>query len=193
MKFCILMGSPRINKNTAELCKPFIEELKNNKADVTYITLADKKISSCKGCYICQNVSDEYGCFQSDDMDNIIKEIIASDYLILATPIYSWYCPTEMKLVLDRLYGMNKFYGKGQGTLWGNQNVAIIATHGYDRKYAFDPFEMGIKRLCEHSKINYRGAYSVRDIDNVNSFKTEDAIEGSRKFALKLLSYNKLN
>jgi len=47
MKFCILMGSPRLHANTAELCKPFIEELKANGAEITYITLANKNVN-CK-------------------------------------------------------------------------------------------------------------------------------------------------
>lgn len=187
MKVCILMGSPRINKNTAELCKPFIKELEKNNAEVRYITLADKNISSCKGCYACQDVAGEYGCVQKDDMYPIIDDIIWADCIVLATPIYSWYCTTEMKAVLDRHYGMNKFYGSAEGSLWEGKSVAIIATHGYDREYAIEPFETGIKRLCVHSNLNYIGAYSVRDEDNIKSFQTEEAVRGSREFALSLL------
>ena len=62
MKVLVLMGSPRLQGNTAELCKPFMEELKDNGADVRYVTLADKNIAPCKGCYACQEVSGEYGC-----------------------------------------------------------------------------------------------------------------------------------
>ena len=49
-KICILMGSPRLNGNTAELLKPFISELENNGSIVDYIPLADKYILPCKGC-----------------------------------------------------------------------------------------------------------------------------------------------
>lgn len=45
--------------------------------------------------------------------------------------------------------------------------MAIIATHGYDREYGAGPFETGIKRLCEHSKLKYMGMYSVRDEDDL--------------------------
>ena len=41
MNVLILMGSPRLHGNTAELCKPFMEELKENGAEVRYVTLAD--------------------------------------------------------------------------------------------------------------------------------------------------------
>jgi len=188
MRVSIFMGSPRLNGNTAELCKPFIKELKENGADVAYITLHAKKIAPCKGCYACQQVTGEYGCVQHDDMQAIVDEIIKSDVIVLATPIYTWYCTPEMKAMLDRHYGLNKYYREGTGSLWAGKSVAILATHGYDRAYGADPFEMGIKRLCEHSKLNYLGMYSVRDEDDLASFQTPDAISGAKNFALNILN-----
>jgi hypothetical protein len=88
-----------------------------------------------------------------------------------------------MKVVLDRFYGMNKFYGSGKGLLWEGKICGIIATHGYDSQYGAGPFETGVKRLCEHSNLRYSGMYSVRDEDNKASFQTAEAINGAKKFA----------
>lgn len=90
--------------------------------------------------------------------------------------------------MLDRFYGMNKYYGKGKGSLWEGKKCAIIATHGYDALYAAEPFETGIKRLCEHSKLDYLGMYSVRDEDDLASFQTAEAIYGAKRFARLILS-----
>lgn len=190
MNVLILMGSPRLHGNTAELCKPFMEELKESGARVHYVTLADKNIHPCKGCYACQDVSGTYGCVQKDDMDSIVEEIQWADLIVMATPIYAWYCTAPMKNVLDRHYGLNKYYGSAEGSLWAGKKVAIIATHGYDRAYATDPFATGVERLCEHSKLTYIGMYSVRDEDNLASFQTEVAIEGAKNFAQKMLAAN---
>jgi multimeric flavodoxin WrbA len=187
MNFCVLMGSPRLKGNTAELLKPFLQELKNNGDYVTYIPLSEKNILPCKGCYTCQNISNEYGCVQEDDALEIMKKIIASDCVVFATPIYSWYCTSPMKALLDRHFGLNKFYGKAEGSLWEGKKVAIIATHGYDTEYGAGPFETGIKRLCEHSNLEYMGMYSVRDEDDLASFQTKEAMTGARKFARKLM------
>lgn len=187
MKFCILMGSPRLKGNTVELLKPFISELEQNKAEVDYITLQDKNIQPCKGCYSCQNVNGAYGCIQQDDVAEIMDSIISCDCLILATPIYTWYCTAPMKALLDRHYGLNKYYGKAKGSLWKGKKIAIITTHGYDAEYGAGPFEAGIKRLCEHSKLEYLGMYSVRDEDDLASFQTVEAMEGAQLFARKLL------
>lgn len=186
MNALILMGSPRLQGNTAELCKPFMEELKENGAEVRYVTLADKNIGPCKGCYACQNVSGEYGCVQSDEMP--VSDILWADLIVLATPIYAWYCAAPMKNVLDRHYGFNKYYGSGSGSLWAGKKVAILATHGYKGAYATDPFELGIQRLCKHSGLEYLGLYSVRDEDNLASFRTAEAVAGAREFARKVLA-----
>ena len=187
MKFCIIMGSPRLNGNTAELLKPFISELERSGNAVDYIPLAGKNIQPCKGCYACQQIEGAYGCVQKDDAGPIMEKIIASDCIVFATPIYTWYCTAPMKALLDRHYGLNKFYGKAGGSLWAGKKVAIIATHGYDSGYGAEPFETGIKRLCEHSHLTYCGMYSVRDEDDLASFQTADAVSGARNFALQFL------
>lgn len=188
MNVLILMGSPRLGGNTAELCKPFISELEQSGASVRYVTLADKNINPCKGCYACQNVADNYGCVQKDDMP--ADDILWTDVIVLATPIYAWYCAAPMKNVLDKHYGFNKYYGSAEGTLWGGKKVAILATHGYDQRYATEPFEMGVVRLCKHSGLEYVGLYSVQDEDDLASFQTEAAVNGAKAFARRLLNKN---
>ena len=185
MNVLILMGSPRLQGNTAELCKPFMEELTDGGAQVRYVTLADRKIQPCRGCYACQDVNGAYGCVQKDEMP--VDDILWADLMVLATPIYAWYCAAPMKNVLDRHYGFNKFYGSAEGSLWAGKRVAILATHGYAGAYATDPFEMGVQRLCSHSNLTYVGLYSVQDEDNLASFQTEAAVAGARAFAKKVL------
>ena len=186
MNVLVLMGSPRLHGNTAELCKPFMDEAAKCGAQVKYVTLADKHILPCKGCYCCQDRAGEYGCIQDDDMP--VAEILWADLIVLATPIYAWYCAAPMKNVLDRHYGFNKFYGSAGGCLWEGRKVAILATHGYPDVYATDPFAMGVERLCIHSNLQYMGIYSVRDEDNLASFRTPEAVNGARAFARKLLA-----
>ncbi len=193
MKFCILMGSPRLRGNTAELCKPFIAELQRHGQEVRYITLADKQIASCKSCYVCQDISGEYGCAQHDDMVEIVDNILWADCIVLATPIYSWYCTTEMKAVLDRHYGLNKYYRSASGSLWAGKRLALLLTHGYEREYATQPFVMGIQRLCEHSNLVYGGMASVRDIDDLPSFQTPEAIQEAETFARELIKDEKMS
>jgi multimeric flavodoxin WrbA len=188
MQICILNGSPRLHGNTAELLKPFVEELKQSDAKLDNFTIVQKNVASCKGCYHCQDVQDAYGCYQQDDMHEIAKSIMESDLIVLATPIYIWYCTPELKCVLDRFYGLAKYYRSAKGNFVEDKRVAILATHGYDAAYAADPFVIGIQRMCEHYHMRYDGMYSVRDVDDLKSFQTKQAISGAKEFARYLLN-----
>lgn len=190
MNICILNGSPRLNGNTAELLKPFCEELTSSGATVNLIPLVKRNIASCKGCYHCQDVQDAYGCSQKDDMQEVAQAILQSDLIVLATPIYTWYCTAELKAVLDRFYGFSKYYRSAKGNLVEGKRVAILATHGYDASYAADPFVIGIQRMCEHYHMLYDGMYSVRDVDDLASFQTKKAQSGAREFGQYLLRKN---
>jgi len=190
MNICILNGSPRLHGNTAELLKPFCEELAAGEAHVTAISLTELKIASCKGCYHCQDIPNEYGCVQKDDMHAVAQAVLESDLIVLATPIYTWFCTAELKAVLDRFYGLAKFYRSIKGNLVEGKRLAILATHGYDASYAADPFVIGIQRMCEHYHMRYDGMYSVRDVDDLASFQTKQAQSGAREFGRYLLQKN---
>lgn len=85
---------------------------------------------------------------------------------MLAIPIYSWYCTPPMKVVLDRLvYGMNKYYGEEKGpSLWEGKQVALITTCGYRPENGADLWESGVRRYCKHSRLNYLGMLTERDL-----------------------------
>lgn len=191
MRVCILMGSPRPNGNTTELCKPFIEELTQNHVEVDYITLHDKVIEPCRGCYYCQDVAGEYGCVQQDDMQDIVDVILKADILVFACPIYTWGAPAPIKAVMDRMYGFNKFYGSApRAVLNDGQRYALITTCGYKPSYGADLLDEGIRRWCKHSSLPYLGMYAVRDKDGLALFQTAEAINGAKEFARKLIQSN---
>ena len=79
--------------------------------------------------------------------------------------------------------GMNKYYGAGSGSLWAGKGLALIATHGYDADYGAGTLLVGLQRLCEHSHLNWLGAYTVRDTDGIASRVTAKPCEGARQFA----------
>ena len=190
MRVCILMGSPRLKGNTAELCKPFMDELRQQGTELEYITLHSKNIAPCLGCYRCQNVTGEYGCVQQDDMQAIVESILKANVLVFATPIYIWQATPPMKAVMDRMYGLNKFYGEApSAVLNAGQAYALIATCGYHLDYGAGLLDEGLRRWCKHSGLPYLGMYAARDEDNLASFQTEEAVAGARAFALKVLNH----
>ncbi|GEM_PF-559099 len=187
MRILILLGSPNPAGCTAELCKPLRKELNTAGVEFDYIALARKSVEPCLGCSTCQNAEGAYGCPQQDDMQDIAEKIIAADCVVLACPIYTWYCPTAMKSVLDRTYGLSKNYGTAKNSLWAGKKIALLMTHGYDHDYACTPFETGIECLCKHAGLEYLGSYSVRDVHGKSDMKTPEAVEGVKAFTKMIL------
>ena len=182
------MGSPRKNGNTIKLTDSFVEAMKENGVECELIWLYDKDVRPCTACRVCQDKLTEFGCPQKDDMHEIFDKVLECDLLILATPIYSWYCTPPLKAALDRLvYGMNKYYGKEKGSaLWQGKRLAMIATCGYKQSYGTDLWEQGIIRYCKHSALKYEGMLAERDMGYTKEFMDSEKELHARQFADRL-------
>lgn len=189
MKVCILMGSPRKNGNTASVMPYFIDRLQRGGAEVEYIFLHDKKIEACTACRNCQKDYTKFGCVHDDDMQEVFDKVLEADLFVLATSIYSWFCPAPMKAVMDRLmYGMNKYYGETKGpSIWAGKKCALFITCGYPAEKGADLFEEGMKRYCKHSQLQYVDMLALRDLGYKHIFKDDEKIEQSKAFADALL------
>jgi multimeric flavodoxin WrbA len=182
------MGSPRKKGNTAALLDSFIQELALHEIQYDVVWLHDKRVEPCIACRTCQKNWTIFGCRYKDDAQEIFNKVYASDVIVLATPIYSWFCPAPMKAILDRLmYGMNKYYGDKKGpALWAGKKMAILTTCGYSPEKGADLFEEGIKRYCKHSQMQYIGMLAERDLGYNTTFMTNEKADHARFFAQKI-------
>jgi multimeric flavodoxin WrbA len=183
------MGSPRKNGNTFALLKPFMEEHAFRDAAYDFVRLYEKRIEPCTACGTCQKDWKGFGCFRSDDAPEIFDRVLACDLILLATPIYSWYCTPPMKSLLDRfVYGMNKYYGGTKGpALWAGKRMALLMTCGYRPEKGSDLFEEGMKRYCKHSRLYYAGALAERDLGYDSVFMDAEKERHAREFAKNLI------
>lgn len=189
-KVCVLLGSPRKNGNTNALTTPFIDKLEKAGNEVTQFTLYDMNI---KPCLALQGVSERlsiFGCVQDDDMHKIFDSIMESDTIVVASPIYSWYCTPPVKCVMDRLvYGMNKYYGDNKGpALWAGKTLAIITTCGYRPEKGADLWEEGVKRYCKHSQLEYLGMLAERHMGYNTVFMDEEKEKHAVEFAEEIIN-----
>lgn len=188
MKCLILLGSPRPNGNTASLIAPFAKELRSLNIQCETVWLYEKKILPCTACRGCQGDWASFACVQRDDMQEIAQKVLDCGLLVLASPIYSWYCTPPMKAALDRLvYGLNKYYGTEKGpSLWAGKQVAIITTCGYRPERGADLWEEGMRRYCKHSGLRYRGMLAQRHLGYDTVFFDDEKERCAREFARSL-------
>lgn len=188
MKTCILMASPRREGNTAALMKVFCSELDKINEQYTYHYLYDMNIAGCIACRRCQQDWSGFNCFKNDDMQTIARDILDADMILLATPIYSWYCTPPMKAVLDRLvYGMDKYYGTARGpAIWAGKKIAAVVTCGYPPQKGSDLFEEGLRRYCKHSELCFCGMITERHMGYNTVFMDDSKAEHIKEFVNKL-------
>lgn len=188
MKTCILMASPRKQGNTAALMEGFCSELKRMNEEFTYHYLYDMNIDGCIACRRCQQDWSGFNCFKNDDMQQIAEDILDSDIILFATPIYSWYCTPPLKAVMDRLvYGMNKYYGETKGpAIWAGKTLAAVTTCGYPPEKGSDIFEEGLRRYCRHSCLEFAGMITEHHKGYNTVFMDSQKAEHIKEFVQKL-------
>ena len=189
MNILILFASPRPEGNTAQLLRPFTEELTAAGHTAETVSLYDRHIEPCCACRRCQQDWSCFNCRHDDDVQPIFDRILAADLIVLASPIYSWYCTPPMKALLDRMvYVMNKYYGEKRGpSLWKGKGVALLETCGYPPEKGSDLFEEGMRRYCRHSGLRYLGSHVEHHLGYHTVFMDEEKAERSRAFARTLL------
>lgn len=185
MKYTVLMGSPRQRGNTAALLAPFLEECALMGVETETIPLYERRIAPCLGCMACQDCLEGLGCVQQDDFPQVFQAMEACGVLVLATPIYAWYCTAPMKALLDRaVYAGNKKYGREKGpALLSGKGVASIATCGYRPGQGADLWEEGLKRMCKHGGMDYLGTLCCRDLGRAVPFLDQEREQAARDFA----------
>jgi len=105
-KVTVISTSLRGKSNSEQLAKAFAKGAEDAGNDVVFISLKDKKIAFCIGCLACQ---EKGSCVIKDDAIDIEREVLYSDVVAFATPIYYYEMSGQMKTLLDR---MNSLYPK---------------------------------------------------------------------------------
>jgi len=97
----IVNGAIRVKGNTDTLVSKIMEGSANTEVKVNLVTLREKRVGNCLGCYKCLN---EGICSIQDDMTELRNCIQESQLLIFASPLYWCGVTGLMKTFIDRLF-----------------------------------------------------------------------------------------
>lgn len=124
-KVLIISTSPRKNGNSAKLAEEFRKGAAEAGNDVGFISLHDKTISFCKGCFACLET---HRCVIHDDADIIREKMLHADVIVFATPIYYYEMSGQMKTMLDR---GNPLYSAD----YAFRDIYMLSTAAEDEEY----------------------------------------------------------
>jgi multimeric flavodoxin WrbA len=135
MQITTLLGSARKKGNTATVLSWVEKELASLGHEVERIYLNNKSIGGCLGCDKCGQNPDEIACVQTDDAIDIMEQMIASEVILFASPIYFWGFPAQIKALIDRGYALVTNYHKpGWTSLLKGKRIGLLVTGA-------DPYE----------------------------------------------------
>ncbi len=126
MKVTGFVGSPRTKGNTDTLVDTFLEGAKSTGADVKKHFLAKLDISQCQGCFRNCMVKSPIQCPRfDDDMAMIIDDMVASDLMLFASPLYCGAYSSIMARLFERMLPLLEveIVGK-EGTMEGYKMVS---------------------------------------------------------------------
>lgn len=101
MKILGMLCSPRKGGNTEILLKESLTSASDCGAQTELLTLRDKNIRPCDGCYSCTKTGK---CNINDDMQEIYDKFIEADGIIFGTPVYFCTVSAQAKIIIDRSY-----------------------------------------------------------------------------------------
>ena len=94
-----IYGSPRRKGNTALLLQEAVRGAREQGAEVEEIVLRDLKMSPCLEIYGCKNSG---RCAIQDDFQKVYESILASQAVMLASPIFFYSVSAHTKILMDR-------------------------------------------------------------------------------------------
>jgi len=131
MQITTLLGSAKKKGNTATVLSWVEKELESMGHDVKRIYLNSKSIGGCLGCAKCRDNPDEIACVQNDDAIDIMEQMIASDAVLFASPIYFWGFSAQVKALIDRGYSLvTNYHQPGHTSLMKDKRVGLLVTGG---------------------------------------------------------------
>lgn len=185
MKILAIMASHRKNKNTDFALKYLLSGFsKENEIEV--IKLADKKVKLCTACDYC--LDNRGKCVFDDDMGEIIKSMLNSDLIIIATPLYFNSVSSMLKIMIDRTQLLYNALYKIKDPIFKEKKAVVLLSVGGARLY-YNQFE-GIGVETEHFIKNINGKVldfiKYNNTDRVSLIDNDTVKEELKMRALKI-------
>jgi hypothetical protein len=184
MKVLGLVGSPRKKGNTDILVDTFLEGASTG-AEVKKYFLIDLEINQCMGC--AQNCIFQAGVTcktHHDDMDELLLEMVSSDVILFASPLY---CATYTSLITrfferalplwqiayENEPGTNKPRRINRCPVKGKKVVVGMVQDSRDPKSARLAFEAFEHNICEIYMMDLVGKIHVTDVRSPGEIKSK--------------------
>lgn len=153
-KILVLTGSPRKGGNSDLLADAFMKGAKAAGHKIAKFECGHKNIKPCIACNVCY--SKEGACAFGDDFNELAPLLEQSDMIVLATPMYWFTFPTQLKAGLDKMYAL--LIGGRQSLI---QESMLLACGECGEQSDFEGLVTTYQRIALYQKWNDAGVLVV--------------------------------
>ncbi|MDP8236318.1 MAG: flavodoxin family protein [Candidatus Erginobacter occultus] len=186
MKILTIMGSPRKGGNSDLLLDAFLAGAGEGGAFREKIAVCDLKISPCTECLACETTGE---CVIGDDMGEVYRQLIEADRVVIASPIFFYGLPGQLKALIDRcqaLWYRNREESDGTGERKRSGFALLVgATRG---KNLFTGSLLTVRYFLDTLPARLEGSLVYREIEEKGAILSrpdalEEAMKAGRTFA----------
>jgi len=178
MKIAVITGSPRTGatEGMADAFQAAAEKMGN---EVVRFNATKLKVAGCRNCNACGKVAGRT-CVFDDDFTSVAKAILEADGIVLATPLYWYSWPWQIKATLDRFYSflVGGFDLKGK-------KAALIASCGEPTVDAMDGLVFSFKKTTGLLGLEDVGHVLIPGLHGTEEYKATDACAQAAALATK--------
>lgn len=192
MKIVAVLGSPRLNGNSAFIAGRFLEAAKNLGAETRSFALNTLTYRGCQACMSCKKTSEV--CVLKDDLSEVLEAVREADVIVLASPVYYADVTGQMKLFIDRTYCYltPDFHTNPQRSrLLPGKTVVFIQTQGFADATVFAdvfPRYRDVMRFIGIDEAYLLRGCGLSKRDDV--CKREDVLKQAEELAIQIMTGN---
>ncbi len=168
-KIVAIYGSPRKDGNTSLLLDKFLEGAAGiNGLSGTYVTVKkivvrDLNITPCRECRNCSRTGE---CIIRDDMQQVYRELIETDFLAVASPVFFTTVSGHLKALIDRCQRFWSLkYEHKKKVITGKRKGIFISAAGSGSKEIFNCPRKVIRSFFDVLYVDYLSDFVFNNID----------------------------
>ncbi|MCJ2532705.1 MAG: flavodoxin family protein [Candidatus Thermoplasmatota archaeon] len=177
-----ILGSPRLQGNTADLLDAVLEGARLAGAEAERLDLATMSIDPCIECRRCD--ADATCAVKTDDMHKIFTRIRQVDVIVLASPIFFMGVSSQTKAMIDRCqcYWVERFVMHKRAYEGRTRPKGLfVACAGSPKPIVFDSARHTVRAFFAAIDYEYAGDVFLGFTDDPEvSPRKVEALEGAR-------------
>jgi len=178
-KILVLTGSPRNGGNSDLMADAFIKGACAAGHEVVKVKADEKNVRGCKACCACY--SKGTACVFNDDFNEIAPHLDCADVVAVATPVYWYTFPAQLKAVIDKMYALYV----GKKSLSAKECVLMACAEENDKE-AFEGMTRSWDMILKLLDWVEKGRLIVPGVNNVGDIKKTDALEKAEALGVEL-------